>query len=110
MTSFACDKVPGTSQDIIIPNFASREEFDRYLNDKVSKSLVTPNPPEPTVANINQVVALYTCNEPDNKYRIIVYCAVSEFLPAGSNVAKSSSLVDASDVQTVQNAAGERLK
>lgn len=109
MTSFACDKVLGSSKDIVIPNFETEEEFTEYLQARVDGSSVTPSPAATSVEGIEQVFALYTCSEPDNQYRIMVYCSVDEFLPAGSNVLQGSALVRESDVSNVEETIEERL-
>lgn len=109
MTSFACDKVLGTSEDIVIPNFPTEEEFKDYLEARFNESRVNPDPAYVTVDDIEQIFAFYTCSEPDNQYRIMVYCSVDEFLPAGSDAALGSAVVDAEDIASVDAATGERL-
>ncbi len=110
LVSFACDKIRGSSTLTVIPNFGTKEEFRQYLTECVNESLVTPDPALPAVGSINQAVAFYTCSEPDNQYRIVVYCSVQEFLPAGSNVLQGNSLVDEDTIDAVDSAAGERLE
>lgn len=109
MTSFACDKVLGSSSDIIVTNFATDEEFREYLRARVDGSLVTPNPKATPVEDIEQVFAFYTCSEPDNQYRIMVYCSVDEFLPAGSDVSLGNALVGEDEVNGVEETVEERL-
>lgn len=108
-TAFAADMIKGWRKDIVLPNFETREEFDQYLQARVNDSEVTPNPPSPPVTEMEQVIAFYTCNEPDNSYRIIVYCNVDEFLPAGSDVTQGNALVPAQDVANANAAAQGRI-
>ncbi len=109
-TAFAADKIKGWRKDIVIPNFETREEFDQYLQERVNESQVTPDPPAPPVQDIDQVIAFYTCNEPDNSYRIIVFCSVDEFLPAGSEVTQGNALIPAEDVENANAAAQNRIQ
>lgn len=109
MTSFACDKVLGSAKDIVVPNFATEEEFKEYLQARVDGSSVTPDPSAKSVEGIEQVFAFYTCSEPDNQYRIMVYCSVDEFLPAGSDVSQGNSFVSESDISDVEKTIEERL-
>lgn len=109
-TSFCTDKVWGEATDIIIPNFASQDDMWLYMKLRLKDSIVRPDPQYlQSVEELQQVFAFYTCNEPDNRYRIITYCKVDEFLPAGSNVAYGSSIVDDNIIDTVESAIGERL-
>ncbi len=108
LTTFAVDKVLGSSTDIVIPNFETEDDFQKYVQERVDDSLVTPIPPAPSVANIKQVFAFSTCSEPDNNYRIITFATVDEFLPVGTDRLQGDSLVDKSDIDTVDNMATER--
>lgn len=110
LTAFACDEIPGSSKVTVIPNFGTAEEFREYISQCVSESIVQADPPLPSADDIEQAVAFYTCSEPDDRYRIMIYCAVEEFLPAGSDVAKGNSLVDESDVEDAESAIVERLQ
>lgn len=109
MTSFACDKIRGSSRDTVIPNFETKEDFKNYLQECIDDSKANPDPIYSTADTIEQIFSFYTCSEPDNQYRIMLYCSVDEFLPAGSDVMKGNALVDASDVANAQGAIGERL-
>ncbi len=108
-TSFAVDKVLGSSDDIVIPNFATKAEFRAYVQARIDQSVVTPDPPGPTASEIEQVMMFYTCNEPDNRYRVCVYTSVDEFLPAGSDVSLGNALINEGDLGSVGSAVGERL-
>lgn len=108
MTSFACDKVLGSSTDIVIPNFPTKEEFQAYVQARIDDSLVDPDPPALPASDIKQVFAFSTCSQPDHQYRLITFCSVDEFLPAGSDVAEGNSLVDQGDVDEVADMVTER--
>lgn len=110
LTSFCCDSIRGNSKVTVIPNFETKAEFHQYLTQHVDESLVQPDPNLPSVDSIDQVVAFYTCSGPDDRFRIIVYCAVEEFLPAGSDVSQGNKLVDASDVENVDFVSAERIQ
>ncbi len=109
MTSFACDKVPGVSTDIVIPNFPTQEEFTAYAQAREAGSNVTPNPPAIPVDQMKQLFVFSTCSQPDHEYRILVCCYVTEFLPAGADESLADSLLDESEVADVQGVVDERL-
>lgn len=108
-TSFAVDKVLGSSTDIVIPNFDSMKDFRDYVQARLDETTVNPDPPAPSVNDIEQVFAFSTCSDPDSQYRIITFCTVDEFLPAGSTVSQGNSLVDQDVVDSVEGAISERL-
>lgn len=109
-TSFAVNKVLGSSTDIVIPSFETAQGMQDYVQARLDANLVTPeNPPAPEASEVKQVFAFSTCSEPDNSYRIITFCSVDEFVPAGSTVARSTSLVQDQDVSAVEGAVSERL-
>lgn len=107
-TSFAVDRVLGSSTDIVIPNFDSKQDFHDYVQARLDTSTVNPDPPAPAVDDIKQVFAFSTCDS-DTRYRIVTFCSVDEFLPAGSTVSQGNSLVSEGDVESVEGAISERL-
>lgn len=109
LTSFACDKVPGNSKDIVIPNFETEMGLVRYIDARIEGSSVVPDPPAEDSADMKQVFAFSTCSEPDNNNRIINFCYVEEFLPAGSSIPRDSSIVDPEDVASVTDQMDQRL-
>ncbi len=109
LNSFACDKVPGNSKDIVIPNFNTEMGFIRYIEARYESSSVTPDPPGEDAVDMKQIFAFSTCSAPDNNNRIINFCSVEEFLPAGSSVPRNSAIIDAEDIESVGSGTGERL-
>lgn len=109
MTSFACDKVLGTSTDIVIPNFPTKEEFLEYIQARIAESGVTPNPAAIPADKIQQVFAFSTCSQPDHEYRIVTFCSVDEFLPTGSDEVIGNSLVQEEEIADVHGMVDERL-
>ncbi len=109
LVSFACDKVLGTSTDIVIPNFPTQEEYEAYLQERVDSSTVTPVPPAPELSRIKQLFAFSTCDYPDNHYRIITFCYVNDFLAADADPLEGNVLVDESDITNVEDIVDQRL-
>lgn len=109
MTTFACDKVSGSSMDIVIPNFPTKEELAAYVQARLDASLVVPDPPALPATDVKQVFAFSTCSQPDHENRIITFCSVDEFLPAGSEESRGNALLDDSEVAEVQGMVDERL-
>lgn len=111
MTSFAVNYVDAGNTDIVIPNFETKREMAEYVKARYDQSTVVPDPPGPTPSNIHQVFAFSTCGAwNDNSSRIVTFCTVDEYLPAGSNEALSDSLVSKDDVDSVAAAVGERVQ
>lgn len=110
LTTFSCEKIIGSTTEIVIPNFNTEEGFKDYVQTRLDNSAVTQDPPRLSAAQIEQVFALSTCSEPDHEYRIITFCSVDEFLPAGSDKVLGNSLVSDSDVANVGEGVGERLE
>ncbi len=109
MTSFAVNKVLGSSTDIVIPTFSTEEGLESYVQARLDANIVEPaDPPAPAASEVRQIFAFSTCSEPDNSYRIVTFCTVDEFLPAGSNVALGNSLVDEGHVADVAGDVAER--
>lgn len=109
MTAFAVDKVLGSSTEIVIPNFPTKEQLTEYVQERLNHSLVTPDPPAIPADQVKQVFAFSTCSQPDHEYRIVTFCSVDEFLPAGSDVALGNSLVDEAEVAEVEDMVNERM-
>jgi sortase B len=108
LTTFAVNKVLGTSTDIVIPNFATTEEFQNYVQARLSASVVDADPAAPAAEAIKQVFAFSTCSSPDDQYRIVTFATVDEYLPTGASSTKDSSYVDASDIEDVNSLSQER--
>lgn len=84
LRSFAVVHVPGSSTDIIIPNFESDEDRVAYMQDKIDASIVEPDPAGSAAADIDRAFAMVTCDGANRSYRYITYCEALEFYPAGS--------------------------
>lgn len=110
LEAIACDKIMGSSSTTVIPNFETEEDFHAYIQDRIDASLVTPDPALGPVDDIKQIMGFYTCSEPDNTFRIMVYAEVKEYLPTGSDHALESSMVDQKYVDKIDSAVNERLK
>lgn len=109
LEAISCDKIIGSSTTTVIPNFNTEQEFHAYIQESLDASLVNPNPKVTSIDNIKQLFGFYTCNGPDDSYRVMVYAEVKEFLPFGSTAAKNSSMVDQKDIDKLDSAVNERL-
>lgn len=90
LRSFAVVHVPGSSTDIIIPNFARDDERTAYMQGKIDASIVEPDPAGSAAEDIDQAFALVTCDGANRSYRYITYCEALEFYPTGSSGLSSS--------------------
>lgn len=109
LTTFSCNRIHGKDEQTVIPNFVDKQDMTNYVQQKLDTSLVTADPPAPAAEDVEQIVMMYTCQEPDNRYRICVFASVDEFVPAGSDKSLSNSLVDEGKLADVGAAVGERL-
>lgn len=110
LEAITCNKIMGSSTSTVIPNFETEQEFHDYIQERVDSSLVKPKPALGSIDDIKQIMAFYTCSEPDNTFRIIVYAEVKEYLPTGSDKALESSMVDQRYIDKIDSAVNERLK
>ena len=131
LQTYSIVRVPGSSTDIVIPNFTSDEDRVDYMQDKIDTSLVTPDPEGSAAKDIAQTFALVTCDGADRSYRYITYCEILDYYPmatgagatgssAGSGAVGAGSgsgsdgnlndggLVSRNDLSNVGNAASDR--
>lgn len=104
LNSFAVNRVLGSSTDIVIPN---PSDITAYVQARLDATLVTPDPPAPAASEVDKVFAFSTCDAPDNSYRIITFCSVEEFLPAGSD--QAGQAVDEGEIDEVGNSVEGRI-
>ena len=108
LRTFALVHVPGSSTDIIIPNFSSVDDRVAYMQDKYDRSVTAADPEGSPASEIEQTFALVTCDAADRSYRYIVYCEPVEFYPAGSagTAAQPSEGTEAGEASAGQAADG----
>lgn len=107
LTSFAVDRVPGSSTDIVIPNPG---DVTAYVQARLDASTVTPDPAAPAASEIDKVFAFSTCDAPDNSYRIITFCSVTNYQPAGTGADDTGAAqVDEGDIANVEGSVEGRV-
>lgn len=107
LTSFAVDRVPGSSTDIVIPNPG---DVTAYVQARLDASTVTPDPAAPAASEIGKVFAFSTCDAPDNSYRIITFCSVTDYQPVGTGADDTGAAqVDEGDIANVEGSIEGRV-
>lgn len=107
LTSFAVDRVPGSSTDIVIPNPG---DVTAYVQARLDASTVTPDPAAPAASEIDKVFVFSTCDAPDNSYRIITFCSVTDYQPAGTGADDTGAAqVDEGDIANVEGSVEGRV-
>ncbi len=107
LTSFAVDRVPGSSTDIVIPNPG---DVTAYVQARLDASTVTPDPAAPAASEIDKVFAFSTCDAPDNSYRIITFCSVTDYQPVGTGADDTGAAqVDEDDIANVEGSVEGRV-
>ena len=107
LTSFAVDRVPGSSTDIVIPNPG---DVTAYVQARLDASTVTPDPAAPAASEIGKVFAFSTCDAPDNSYRIITFCSVTDYQPVGTGADDTGAAqVDEGDIANVEGSVEGRV-
>lgn len=107
LTTFAVDRVPGSSTDIVIPNPG---DVTAYVQARLDASTVTPDPAAPAASEIDKVFAFSTCDAPDNSYRIITFCSVTDYQPAGTGADDAGAAqVDEGDIANVEGSVEGRV-
>ena len=94
LQTYSVVHVPGSSTDIIIPNFGSEADRAKYMQDKIDRSIVEADPAASPAEEMEKTFALVTCDGSDRSYRYITYCEVLEFYPVGSSDSTGSDAVD----------------
>ncbi len=74
-STFALDRVDETKVELIQPTFSSADEFQAYLNDRVSESLVSL-PGDVDLSGISKSFALVSCAVHNDGTRVILYGGV----------------------------------
>lgn len=107
LTSFAVDRVPGSSTDIVIPNPG---DVTAYVQARLDASTVTPDPAAPAASEIDKVFAFSTCDAPDNSYRIITFCSATDYQPVGTGADDTGAAqVDEGDIANVEGSVEGRV-
>ena len=94
LQTYSVVHVPGSSTDIIIPNFGTEADRAKYMQDKIDRSIVEADPAASPAEEMEKTFALVTCDGADRSYRYITYCEVLEFYPVGSSDSTGSDAVD----------------
>lgn len=126
LTSFAMVNV-FASDPLAQASFATSQDYTAYVQDKIDRSIVSPEEGMPDASSLSQTFALSTCDHDHagNK-RYVLFCFVEEYVAhaaesgnagtestdesAGSGVAEgNASMVDPSIAEEVGESSGEMV-
>lgn len=91
LKSFAYVHVPGTSTDIVIPNFPSASDKEAYMQARIDTSLHAADPAGSPAAEIDQAFALVTCDGANRSYRYISYYEPIDYYALDGSAGSTSS-------------------
>ncbi len=104
LTSFALVNV-FADDPLVQTSFASAEDFAAYVQDKIDRSIVTPDEGFPAAADVSQTFAFSTCDHDHSEdKRYVLFCSVDEYASTGS---ADAGAVNPEDAGAIDDAAGE---
>ena len=104
LTSFALVNV-FADDPLVQTSFASAEDFAAYVQDKIDRSIVTPDEGFPVAADVSQTFAFSTCDHDHSEdKRYVLFCSVDEYASTGS---ADAGAVDPEAADAIDGAAGE---
>ena len=113
LTSFAVVNV-FADDPLVQTSFASEQDYAAYVQDKIDRSIVTPDEGMPDVASISQTFAFSTCDHDhyeDKRY--VLFCSVAEYAPVGSGGGEGAAegegagVVDPEAADAIEDASGD---
>ncbi len=113
LTSFAVVNV-FADDPLVQTSFASEQDYAAYVQDKIDRSIVTPDEGMPDVASISQTFAFSTCDHDhyeDKRY--VLFCSVAEYAPVGSGGGEGAAegegarVVDPEAAAAIEDASGD---
>lgn len=107
LTSFSL-VICGGDDPLAQPQFASNEEMQAYIEDKMSRNVVDPSPNAISASEMKKIFALVTCDYTIDDGRAVLFASVVEStVPAMNSGDESQSLVNPEDVTSVEDATKE---
>lgn len=110
LNTFAVVNVKAT-YPVAQATFASNAEYETYLQDKIDRSIVTPEEGMPSVTGITQTFAFSTCDHDHyNDMRYVIYCTVAEYAAIGSGgigASGNGDVVDSDAAAAIDEASKE---
>ena len=100
LNTYAQNKVPSVTSDIVYTSFPNQEEIAKYVDARKAASLVEVNPPGKESSKVDKLFTLSTCSSPDDWYRILTLAEKEDFAKAGSD---SSTQISEGDSQVIQD-------
>ncbi len=92
---------------LVQTTFSDDAERTLYVQDKIDRSVVTPDGDVPDAADVTHLFALATCDNLPSDGRYVLFCSVSESSVAGSDGSTDGSVVDQDAASAIDNAAKE---
>ena len=104
--------VVDASDPLAQPNFADEAELQTYIQDKIDRSVVTPDPALASVEDVEKMFAFVTCADYSaTNDRIVLFASVADSaVPAnaeGSDEGDAGGSIDPEDAAAAEGAAGD---
>lgn len=93
LNSFSLVHVPA-NDPLVQTTFASDDERTAYVQDKMDRSVVAPDPAAPAAADITKMFALATCDNLPSDGRYVLFCSVVESTVAQAGDSTTGETVD----------------
>lgn len=89
-------------------SFASPEEQTAYVQDKIDRSVATPDSGTVTASEVEKIFAFVTCDYTINDGRAVLFASVVESTdPSVAGSASTDSMVNPDDIMYIEDAAKE---
>ena len=116
LKSFAYVHVPGSSTNIVIPNFDSSSDKADYMQARYDGSLFAADPAGSQASDIEQAFALVTCDGANRSYRYITYFEPVDYYALDGGVSgpladgTTENVVSRDDLSSVGGASDDRTE
>ena len=96
-----------SSDPLATSDFIDTAEYTAYVQDKIDRSIVTPEEGMPNAADIQKTFAFVTCDHDNyNDKRYVVYCKIAEYaaLDTGSSTSTGANVVEDGTADVITDA------
>lgn len=106
LTSFALLHTEATDP-LVQTSFATAADLQAYVQDKLDRSVVQPDPAAPAAADVSQLFTFSTCDNLPSDGRYVLFCSVAESTVPGAAGTGAAAGADSTAAAAINDAAEE---
>ncbi|MBQ3106470.1 MAG: class B sortase, partial [Eggerthellaceae bacterium] len=95
-------------EPIVETNFATVADMTAYVEDKMKRNLVSPDPEAPAASEITQLFTLSTCDEYSSGAHYVLFCYVVDYVAFDDVSGGEGVLVDPNTESVIDDAVNEQ--